>query len=575
MCILIALTAGLSLLYGVQYYVGSPLRLAVTSEVYDLALSPDGSLVAAGTQDGTVRVWDLANDWALRTLAGHTGPVTSVAFAYSGSNLFSAGHDGTVRLWNLASGQIEKVLDAGDGPLNGLALTTDGSNLATIGEGGIVRVWEVETGQVIQSIGPAEDTKLAVALGPDGTLVAAGDGQNIQLWDARTGEPFQRLEGHWEDEEAQENWLGHERKVTALAFSPDGVYVASGSAEGIILIWDVEVGKVAWETKGHLAGVSEVVFDASGGYLLSGGEDNMVRRWRVPTGKFAGVFKGHLGSVTSVAFGPDANTVFSGGTDGGVRFWDGVTQRERHLAWTKFGFMPVWGTVLAVWMVGSGLLGLLLAWGLWRVRTWGHLGALSLYLIGPIFTIVLPLLETTAYPLTWSLRFQIAWPLIGLLVWYIFLVGYLRWDAVAIIYQAPGAKSLAQQLMAARRAQETRHGLSVLATWLFTFVLLFSMLRRFGLDIAFMRKWLPFIMEGAGLTMLVSAAAIALATVLALLGALARLSKNPVANGISGFYISLIRGTPLLVQIYIWYLALPQVGITLDARVAGILALGV
>jgi polar amino acid transport system permease protein len=575
LCLLVALTAGLSLLYGIQYYAGGPLRLAVTSEIYDLALSPDGNLVAAGTRDGIVRLWGVTNNWTMRTLTGHTGPVTSVAFSSSDATLFSAGHDGTVRLWNLTSGQIEKVLDASDKPLNGLALAANGSTLATIGEDGIVRVWDAETAQVIQSIGPNENTKFAVALSPDGILVAAGDGENIQIWDARSGEPLQRLEGYWEDEEKQENWLGHTKKVTALAFSPKGDYLASGSAEGTLLIWDFDKGEIAWETKGHLGAVSKVVFDATGKYLLSGGGDNMVRRWLVTGGKFAGIFKGHLGPVTSVAFGPDEDTVLSGGADGSVRLWKTVNNRELHLVWSKLGLMPIWGTVLAAWLLGSGLLGLLLAWGLWRMRTWGHLGSLALYVVGPLFTVVLPLLETTAYPITWSIRLNIAWPLIGLLVWYVFLAIYLLQDTVAIPYQAPDAKSLAQQLMAARRSQETRQGLLVLATWLSIFILLFSMLRRFGLDIAFMNKWLPFIMEGAGLTMFVSATAILLATILALVGALARLSNNPLANGISGFYISLIRGTPLLVQIYIWYLALPQVGITLDARVAGILALGV
>ena len=575
LCLLVALTAGLSLLYGIQYYIGGPLRLAVTSEVYDLATSSDGGLVAVGTRDGSIRLWDTANDWSMRTLSGHDGSVVSVAFDPSGGVLVSAGHDGRVRFWDVVSGRVEKELDARDGPLNDLALAADGSMLATIGEDGIIRVWDAETEQVIQSIGPNEKAKLAVALSPDGVLVAAGDGENIQVWDARTGQAVQRLVGYWEDEEAQEDWLGHEKEVTALAFSPDGVYLASGSAEGTALIWDVEKGQVAWETKGHLGSVEDIAFDTTGQYVLSGGQDNFLRRWKVPGAKFAGIFKGHLGAVTGVAFGADADTVFTGGADGSVRLWEAVNQQELHLAWTKLGLMPMWGAALAAWMLGSGLLGLLLAWGLWRVRTWGHLGALVLYLVGPLFTVVLPLLETTAYPITWGERFSVAWPLVVLLIWYISLVVYLRQDAVAIPYQAPDATSLAEQLMATRRAQNTRRGLSVLATWLFIFVLLYSVLRRFGLDIAFMRKWLPFIMGGAGLTMFVSAMAIVLATVLALIGALGRLSNNPLANGISGFYISLIRGTPLLVQIFIWFLALPQLGLVLEPKLAGILALGV
>jgi len=110
-----------------------------------------------------------------------------------------------------------------------------------------------------------------------------------------------------------------------------------------------------------------------------------------------------------------------------------------------------------------------------------------------------------------------------------------------------------------------------------------------GLNFAFMGKWFGFIIQGIGYTLLVSISAITLACVLAILGALGRLSRNPIANGIATMYVSLIRGTPLLVQVYMWYLALPQIGraleeygisgaqsfLTLPAIPAGILALGV
>ncbi|RLB93471.1 MAG: amino acid ABC transporter permease [Deltaproteobacteria bacterium] len=109
------------------------------------------------------------------------------------------------------------------------------------------------------------------------------------------------------------------------------------------------------------------------------------------------------------------------------------------------------------------------------------------------------------------------------------------------------------------------------------------------LDFKFMLKWLPFVLAGSGVTFLVAFLAIALACVLAVMGALGRMSKNPVFNSIATSYVSLIRGTPLLVQVYMWYLALPQVGkalenlgiqgiqawFTLPAIPAGILALGV
>jgi polar amino acid transport system permease protein len=84
----------------------------------------------------------------------------------------------------------------------------------------------------------------------------------------------------------------------------------------------------------------------------------------------------------------------------------------------------------------------------------------------------------------------------------------------------------------------------------------------------------PFILGGAGLTILISLASIVLATVLALVGALGRLSRSPFINGAASLYVSLVRGTPLLVQIYVIFYALPQLGLVLDPIPSGILALG-
>jgi len=110
-----------------------------------------------------------------------------------------------------------------------------------------------------------------------------------------------------------------------------------------------------------------------------------------------------------------------------------------------------------------------------------------------------------------------------------------------------------------------------------------------GLDFKFMGKWLGFILTGLGFTLLVSVCAISLACIFSVLGALGRLSRNPILNGMATLYVSLIRGTPLLVQVYMWYLALPQIGgalqnlgftgiqkyLTLPAIPAGIMALAV
>lgn len=147
----------------------------------------------------------------------------------------------------------------------------------------------------------------------------------------------------------------------------------------------------------------------------------------------------------------------------------------------------------------------------------------------------------------------------------------------------------AQATLHGIEAKKTRYRRNLIIAFAVLITLMAGALIIIGLDFKFMIKWVPFILAGIGYTLLVSFLAISLACILAVAGALGRLSLNPVLNSIATSYVSLIRGTPLLVQVYMWYIALPQVGkaleelgltgvqslFTLPAIPAGILALGV
>ncbi len=126
----------------------------------------------------------------------------------------------------------------------------------------------------------------------------------------------------------------------------------------------------------------------------------------------------------------------------------------------------------------------------------------------------------------------------------------------------------------ARKAKK-RFVMWVALVWVGIFAGLLLVFKQFNLDFKFMLKYLPFIMKGVGTTIYISIFSIASACLLALFGALGRLSKNPIFYGVATFYISVIRGTPLIVQIFVIYLGLPQMGIVISAVPAGIIALGV
>jgi polar amino acid transport system permease protein len=146
---------------------------------------------------------------------------------------------------------------------------------------------------------------------------------------------------------------------------------------------------------------------------------------------------------------------------------------------------------------------------------------------------------------------------------------------------ASATSDLETRLAEVAQKARTRSLIQVTVVWILILVVLFWVLLQLGLDLGFMQKWFRFIIEGAGSTLLICVLSIMSAVVLALLGALGRLSKNPLLYGSATFYVSLIRGTPLLVQIFFIYLALPQLkiqgiapeGIILPGLLSGVIAL--
>jgi len=136
-------------------------------------------------------------------------------------------------------------------------------------------------------------------------------------------------------------------------------------------------------------------------------------------------------------------------------------------------------------------------------------------------------------------------------------------------------QQLGDQIIAADRSRSRRWRVQFLIAWaIIVAALVAFVLITINLDTDFIAKWLPFILTGVPITIFVSFASIALAVVLAILGALGRLSPNPYLNALASFYVSFFRGTPLLLQIFFIYFALPQMGIVLPEVPTGIIALG-
>jgi WD40 repeat protein len=291
-------------------------------EVKSVTFSPDNSLIASGSDDYTVWIWDARSLENITRLVGHEKIVTSVAFSPDGTRIASASFDCTVRMWDARTYDPLPVLPC-SGSVYAISISPDSTRLAlteyTSGTEGVLHVFDIVTltEQAQVSNSPGSALPWAIAFSPGGDLIASGTASGaIQVWDASDLSSIATIRGH------------HGR-VTSIAFSSDGSQIVSGSEDGTVCIRPVASSEEQLvPISGHDAWVNQAVFSSDGSRLVSGSDDKTVRIWDGLTCKELAVLHGHEDVVWTVAYSPDGARVSSGSRDFTVRVWNALDFQE-------------------------------------------------------------------------------------------------------------------------------------------------------------------------------------------------------------------------------------------------------
>ncbi len=200
--------------------------IELSNIVNDITLSSNGKILASGSRDNTVRLWDAYTGEHKRTLIGHKKSINSIAFSPDGKTLASGSGDATIRLWDVATGKNKMILTEHNDWVYGLAFSPDGKTLASGEHDGIIHLWNIDTWKTKITLN-GHAYLMCLAFSPDGKTLASGCGDGtIQLWDAHTGEHKKTL-------------MGHITLVNGIAFSPDGKTLVSGCNNGSVLLWEI------------------------------------------------------------------------------------------------------------------------------------------------------------------------------------------------------------------------------------------------------------------------------------------------------------------------------------------------
>ncbi|KAF8471986.1 quinon protein alcohol dehydrogenase-like superfamily [Kalaharituber pfeilii] len=271
-----------------------------------LHLQKDTRRFASSSKDCTIRVWDANIRRIVMTMSSHTAAVTCIKWGGTGY-IYSTSQDKTVKVWDANDGKLIHTLNSHAHWVNHIALSTD-FVLRTGCYDHTPNVPASEEEQKAKALSRFERAATMEGVITE-RLVTASDDFTMFLWEPlKTTKPIARL-------------TGHQKQVNHVSFSPDGRIIASASFDNSVKLWNARDGKFLFTLQGHVSPVYQCSFSADSRLLVSSSKDTTLKIWDVRTGKLHTDLPGHQDEVFAVDWSPDGKKVASGGKDKAIRLW--------------------------------------------------------------------------------------------------------------------------------------------------------------------------------------------------------------------------------------------------------------
>ncbi len=326
-----------------------------SGSVTTVAVSPSGQVLASGSTDHRIILWNLQTGTKLHTIEGrslwnhngHGDRVNALHFTPDGTALVSGSDDGTIKLWNLSNRTLISTLSSAEWLISAIAISPDGSLLVSGGANGAIEFWDLERGEFIERIWHHENRISDLSISPDGkALLSSSYDKTIRLWDLRTAELVNTFHSHRD-------------RIGAMALSFDWRVMVSGGDDGDLTFWDVKQAVPMKTIQAHKDAIHSIAASPAAWLFASGGDDTCVQIWSLEdkTGNSSQVEEGyhcplapegetlkeeaqgdgrspvipdhihrlcilnHVWSVNSLAFSPKGHELVSGSADESIKIW--------------------------------------------------------------------------------------------------------------------------------------------------------------------------------------------------------------------------------------------------------------